>query len=955
KLSNDKDAEGEQGGKVKSANKEGPTKEESEDDEKEETTTATSKTPKPTSTRRPGFDHRGGSPFPSPTIHRRVLSLSNLKASLSKSALSSPQRDAHLPLPQTATTTTNDDIPITVTTADSMMQVDRPPLPPPRPYSALSNNINISPSSLPLAIPSRSPIIPSTPYPSLSPHERIPRSPLSSSSSFTDSLSPPSTNTHHGLPIAPLPTNHPPPTTTNQAQLSEPPSPHRFSPYLRRPHSAQSYSYSTTNNHVPIPPSLSTSQSELFGSLVGSYEESILSGRMSTLPSKPISFIAQVGVIGMGKCKPRLKCPPHINLAFPAYFYDLVGEESPNTPYVGVVDFEGLGGLVLVEGAKNSGGGGTGAASFGSGALRDSNGVSVSESRGSRGDCSDDEDGLGNVERGAVVVKEEGFRKNWPGGYRLPPKGQLQIIIKNPSRTAVKVFLVPYDFRDMPPNTKTFLRQKIYSVSNTPSPSQPGQSHNQSTTAPSTRHRRSFSGVGNTTASNLGVGLLSPSSSSQQQQQDRLRDAIHLQFYCTDRRRLYLTKSMRVVFSHRAPDGDEKQRPKDPKYIACGEKWMVGGAGTATITPGLASKNVGHPVGSVSPGRSMTGSGSMVGVGSSSDNMNTMMIPASSPTRRRNSFGVNMMSFAGISLADFSVSPVKRSPLMEMERGGSGSLGVGLMKSEFEFDDDDDDDDEDNDEEEDLMDVEGGIGGGIIGRRPRIPLPPPRFGADGGRSGQSLRRGFEHGDSGFFGNFRSVANPNRAAGSPSLSPSDTTTAMTGVTSTTTAQFSSRQESSSISFARSPHTGGSWLLNTSSSLSIALSNSSSASSAESSCSSSVGGSPLFSHRQINPVTGGGGSRSNVVVVSVPVNTPARRRSSENYAVGEVFGSLAGVRNGDGDGGDGEYFGSGGSSGGMGMRMRSVSNSSNSGSLVQGDDDNDRSRGDLGCWVGETGMR
>ncbi|RKO86069.1 hypothetical protein BDK51DRAFT_47102, partial [Blyttiomyces helicus] len=80
--------------------------------------------------------------------------------------------------------------------------------------------------------------------------------------------------------------------------------------------------------------------SELFGSLVGSYEASILSGRMSSLPSKPITFLAEIGVVAFGKCKPSLKCPPHLTTRFPAYFYELQDDESPATPYVGKIDVE---------------------------------------------------------------------------------------------------------------------------------------------------------------------------------------------------------------------------------------------------------------------------------------------------------------------------------------------------------------------------------------------------------------------------------------------------------------------------------------------------------------------------------------------------------------------------------------------------------------------------------------
>ncbi len=122
--------------------------------------------------------------------------------------------------------------------------------------------------------------------------------------------------------------------------------------------------------------------SDLFGSLVGSYEESILSGRMSTLPSHPVLFECEIGVVGLGRSSG--KCPPHMIVPFSAYFYEMEGHESP---YVGTVDFE---------------------------------------------------------------------------TYRVPSRGQLQFVISNAERTALKVFLVPYDYRDMPVGSRTFIRQKSY-------------------------------------------------------------------------------------------------------------------------------------------------------------------------------------------------------------------------------------------------------------------------------------------------------------------------------------------------------------------------------------------------------------------------------------------------------------------------------------------------------------
>ncbi|KAI7898042.1 uncharacterized protein BX663DRAFT_533562 [Cokeromyces recurvatus] len=197
-----------------------------------------------------------------------------------------------------------------------------------------------------------------------------------------------------------------------------------------------------------------------YGCLVGSFEESLFSGRMSSMPSKPITFYCQIGVLGYN-CKPSLKCPSHWSIVFPASFYNLPQQDdtpaTATTPYVGTVDI------------------------------------------------------------GEYAATTTTLPKVQPG-YRIPPQGQLQVLIKNPNKTAVKLFLIPYDFSDMPKNTNTFLRQKSY------------------------------------------------------EDQKRLRYAIHLKFCRNERGRIYLYKTMRIVFTNRKADANEKfnvicEGPKEPVYI----------------------------------------------------------------------------------------------------------------------------------------------------------------------------------------------------------------------------------------------------------------------------------------------------------------------------------------------------------------------------------------------------
>lgn len=115
-----------------------------------------------------------------------------------------------------------------------------------------------------------------------------------------------------------------------------------------------------------------------------------------------------------------------------------------------------------------------------------------------------------------------------PGGsYRIPQQGQLQIIIKNPNKTAVKLFLVPYDLEGMEPGTKTFVRQRSYSAD--PVIDDPMASKSQSDPA-----------------------LVAKKAT--------LRYLIHLNICSTSKGRFYLYHQIRVVFANRVPDNKEQLR-----------------------------------------------------------------------------------------------------------------------------------------------------------------------------------------------------------------------------------------------------------------------------------------------------------------------------------------------------------------------------------------------------------
>ncbi|KAJ5091577.1 hypothetical protein NUU61_006447 [Penicillium alfredii] len=275
--------------------------------------------------------------------------------------------------------------------------------------------------------------------------------------------------------------------------------------------------------------------------MVGSYEESILRGRMSMNPSKPLDFTAQIGVLGKGKSKGHLKCPPHVTVPFPAVFYSYptsgsgrsISDDNPS-PYVGQIDLE------------NS-------------LPRDDS--STTRRRKRHASPAVPQEGAPADETGATRVpdadrlrrREKRNRraespKCPPGGsYRIPQQGQLQIMIKNPHKTAVKLFLVPYDLSDMEPGTKTFIRQRSYSAG--PIIDMPLAARK-----------------------NFGTDRPEASLNFTEDPKDKpiLRYLVHLNICCPARGRFYLHSSIRVVFANRVPDGKEKLRNEiqlpEPRY-----------------------------------------------------------------------------------------------------------------------------------------------------------------------------------------------------------------------------------------------------------------------------------------------------------------------------------------------------------------------------------------------------
>lgn len=297
----------------------------------------------------------------------------------------------------------------------------------------------------------------------------------------------------------------------------------------------------------PRRPSVSDASPLHHAPMVGSYEESILRGRMSTTPSRPFDFIARIGVMGRGNCKDSLRCPPHVTIPFPAVFYSYHGgnarlDDSPS-PYVGLIDLEN--GLPAPKEAPR--------------ARRKRRHVSPVPAPEETGivpgppECNtpDDIQALKEKSRRREKLKRRSASpKAPPGGcYRIPQQGQIQIVIKNPNNTAVKLFLIPYNLSAMEPGQKTFIRQRSYSAG--PIIDMPMSCRN-----------------------NLGTDRPEASLSNSDDPRDRpiLRYLVHLHICCPAKGRFYLYKSIRVVFANRVPDGKEALRNEtqlpDPPYSA---------------------------------------------------------------------------------------------------------------------------------------------------------------------------------------------------------------------------------------------------------------------------------------------------------------------------------------------------------------------------------------------------
>ncbi|KAL8971137.1 MAG: hypothetical protein Q9183_001197 [Haloplaca sp. 2 TL-2023] len=258
--------------------------------------------------------------------------------------------------------------------------------------------------------------------------------------------------------------------------------------------------------------------------------------------------------MGKGSCKP--KCPAHVTVPFPAVFYSWNGapgrkhsaaDDEPS-PYVGHVDLQQLPTATRSKKIRVS----------------RSKSPHAETERTSHTQTSLD---TGDVASQQSISKQKKRRRTSPappdppGAYRIPQQGQLQICIKNPNKTAVKLFLVPYDLEDMEAGSKTFIRQRCYS--------------------------------GNTVIDGIPRILV--------KSKPTLRYLIHVNICCPSPGRYFLYQHIRVVFASRVPDKEERLQTEtqlpQPKYSAYHTSTPLSGSVSSSKEKANRRRSLGAGVG----------------------------------------------------------------------------------------------------------------------------------------------------------------------------------------------------------------------------------------------------------------------------------------------------------------------------------------------------------------------